>query len=356
MMKYRLLGRSGLRVSELCLGTMTFGSKLFGGSKSDCRNVYETFVKAGGNFFDTANVYSDGASERMLGEFMGSSRERFIVATKYSHNMVEDDPNAGGNHRKNLLQALDASLKRLNTDYVDLLWVHSWDFTTPIGETMRALDDLVRAGKVSHLGISNAPSWVVASANTLAVERGWTPFTAMQLLYNLVQRHIEGDFLPLAQAHDMAIMPWSPLGGGLLTSKFAKDAAADARATSRMVTTNWGSRYLDDIKRAISEQVSDIARDAGRSTAQVALKWLCQNPKAIVIPIVGARNAGQLQDSLGCLDFELDQEQMARLDDVSAIEFGYPTRLLNDPFIKHMIHGEKAAAIDNHHDPRADMH
>ncbi len=355
-MRYRLLGRSGLRVSELCLGTMTFASELFGGSQTDNHAVYEAFVEAGGNFFDTANAYSNGRSEHLLSEFMGRNRQRYVIATKYSHNMAADDPNAGGNHRKNLVQALDASLKRLGTDYVDLLWVHSWDFTTPIAETMRALDDVVRAGKVLHLGVSNAPSWVVASANTLALERGWTPFTAMQLLYNLVQRHIEADFLALAQAQDMAIAPWSPLGGGLLTSKFAKDADAAALATSRMTTTNWGARYLDDQKRAISEQVSDIARAAGKSTAQVALSWLCQNPKAIVIPIVGARTADQLNDSLGCVDFELSTEDMQKLDEVSAIEFGYPTKLLNDPFIKRMIHGEKAELIDNHHDPRREAY
>ncbi len=351
-MKYKLLGRSGMRVSELCLGTMTFGADAFGAPQEECQKVFDAFVDAGGNFFDTANMYSQGNSERILGEFIAHDRARFVIATKYTHNMRADDANAGGNQRKNLVQALDASLKRLGTDYVDLLWVHSWDFTTPIGEVMRSLDDMVRAGKVLHLGISNAPAWVVASANVLAQERGWTPFCAMQLLYNLVQRHIESDFLPLAHTQDMAITPWSPLGGGLLTGKFDRDADSAAQEGTRMVSTPWGDRYMDDEKRTIAEGVTAIAREIGATTAQVAINWLRQNPKAVIVPIFGARNVDQLKENLNCLDFDLTADQRARLDDLSAISRGYPASLLDDPFLKKMIHGEMADRIDNHHDPR----
>lgn len=351
-MKYRLLGRTGMRVSELCLGTMTFGAATFGAPQEACRKVFDAFVDAGGNFFDTANMYAQGNSERILGAFIAHDRERFVIATKYTHNMRADDANAGGNQRKNLVQSLDASLKRLGIEYIDLLWLHSWDFTTPIAEVMRSLDDMVRAGKVLHLGISNAPAWIVASANVLAQERGWTPFCAMQLLYNLVQRHIESDFLPLARTQDMVITPWSPLGGGLLTGKFDRDADVAAQKGTRMVATPWGDRYMDDEKLNIAEGVTAIAREIGATTAQVAINWLRQNPKAVIVPILGARSVDQLTENLNCLDFDLTADQLARLDGLSAISIGYPASLLSDPFLKKMIHGDVADRMDNSHDPR----
>ncbi len=350
-MKYRIFGRSGLRVSELCLGTMTFGEETgFGAPREESRKMYDTFLEAGGNFIDTANMYSRGTSERMLGEFISSDRERIVLATKYSNNMVANDPNAGGNHRKNMVQALEGSLKRLNTEYIDLFWVHIWDFTTPVVEVMRALDDLVRSGKVLHVGISNAPAWIVAWANALAEERGWTPFSGMQLHYNLVERSIEDDFMPLAKAQDMAITPWSPLAGGLLTGKFNRDADESAREGSRLATSRWGS--VTEEKITVAEKVSEVAAAIGCTPSQVALNWLRQSPGGNVIPIIGARNVKQLEDNLGCLECDLAPEHRQALDEASAISPRYPASLLTNPFVKRMIHGEMGDLIDNHHDVR----
>jgi aryl-alcohol dehydrogenase-like predicted oxidoreductase len=342
-MKYRLLGHSGLRVSQLCLGTMTFGAAGIGSGVEEDRRVFETFAAAGGNFIDTANMYAGGESEKILADLIAKDRAHFVLATKFSHSMRADDPNFGGNHRKNLVQALEASLARLKTDYLDLLWVHSWDSTIEPAVLMRALDDQVRLGKVLHVGISNAPAWVIATCNTIARERGWTPFTAIQPLYNLGQRWIETEHLPLARAEGMAVTPWSPLGGGLLTGKFAKDAPPEARAASRMETTAWGNRYKDAQKLAVADAVARIARESGRSSAQVALAWLMQNPIATVVPIVGARTAAQLEDSLGSVACVLDAATVKRLDEVSAVPPPYPHDLLSSPFMKAMIHGPQVA-------------
>lgn len=352
-MRYKLLGHSGLRVSELCLGTMTFGeANQLGASEEISRRIFETFVEAGGNFFDTANVYNMGTAERMLADFIGADRDRFVIASKYALCMDQTDPNAGGNHRKNLVQSVDASLKRLGTDYLDLLWVHAWDYSLPVDQIMRALDDLVASGKVLHLGISNASAWIVGSANTLARERGWTPFTAMQILYNLVQRHVEPEYLGLAKTQDMAITPWSPIGGGLLSNKFAKDGDQTARAASRIETTAWGARYKDDQKIAIAEAVNEIADDIGRPTTQVAINWLRQNGTAICVPIIGARTPAQLAENLGCLEFELSAEQIERLNTASAIDHGYPGRLTGDPFMRRLNFGQIGEQIDHPNDPR----
>ncbi len=350
-MRYKLFGRSGMRVSELCLGTMTFGEETgFGAARDECKKVFDAFLEAGGNFIDTANMYSKGTSERMLSEFIAPERERLVLATKYANNMVSNDPNSGGNHRKNMVQALDASLKRLDTDYVDVYWVHIWDFTTPIDEVMRALDDMVRAGKVLHVGVSNTPAWIIAAANTLAAERGWTPFSAMQLHYNLVERSIEADFLSLAKMQDMAVTPWSPLAGGLLTGKFNRDVDEEARKGSRLATSRWGR--ITDAKLDVAEKITEIAKEIGQTSSQVALKWLCQNKKAVVIPIIGARNENQLKDNLGCLDFELGDDHVKALNEVSAVSHGYPASLLLNPYAAKMMHGEVADKIDNHHDVR----
>jgi len=352
-MRYKLLGHSGLRVSELCLGTMTFGeANQLGAPEPTSREIFETFVEAGGNFFDTANVYNTGTTERMLADFVGADRERFVIASKYAMCMDQTDPNAGGNHRKNLVQSVDASLKRLKTDYLDLLWVHSWDYSLKVEHIMRALDDLVASGKVLHLGISNASAWIIGAANTLACERGWTPFTAMQILYNLVQRHVEPEYLGLAKTQDMAITPWSPIGGGLLSSKFAKDGDQNARAASRMETTAWGARYKDVQKIAIAEAINDIAAEIGRPTTQVAINWLRQNPIALCVPIIGARTPDQLSENLGCLAFELTPGQIERLNAASAIDHGYPGRLTGDPFMRRLNFGQIGEQIDHPNDPR----
>ena len=226
-MRYKLLGKSGLRVSELCLGGMTFGedwgSMLPGASKEEAKKIFDLFVSKGGNFIDTANVYQNGTSEKFVGEFISSERERFVVATKYTLTTNPDDPNASGNHRKNLVQSVDASLKRLNTHYIDLLWVHIWDPMTPIEEVMRSLDDLIRSGKILYIGISDVPAWVVSNANAIADLRSWSSFIGLQIMYNLIERSAERELLPMARALDIGVTVWSPLGGGVLSGKYNKE-------------------------------------------------------------------------------------------------------------------------------------
>jgi aryl-alcohol dehydrogenase-like predicted oxidoreductase len=223
-MKYKLLGKSGLRVSELCLGGMTFGedwgSMLPGASKEEAKKIFDLFTKEGGNFIDTANVYQKGTSEKYVGEFISSEREKFVLATKYTLTTNPDDPNASGNHRKNLVQSVDASLKRLNTHYIDLLWVHIWDPMTPIKEVMRSLDDLVSSGKILYIGISDVPAWVVSYTDAIAELHGWSPFIGIQVMYNLIERSVERELLPMARALDIGVTAWSPLGGGVLSGKY----------------------------------------------------------------------------------------------------------------------------------------
>src|SRR4029079_13450541 len=220
-MKYRLLGKSGLRVSEVALGTMTFGEEWgWGAAKDEARKVYDTYREAGGNFIDTANVYTNGSSERFVGEFIKDHRQSIVLATKYSNAAPGNDPNAAGNHRRSIRQAVDASLSRLQTDYIDLYWVHIWDQMTPVEEVMRGLDDLVRAGKVVYVGISDAPAWWIAQANTLASLRGWSPFIAMQIEYSLIERTVERELIPMAKALNLGVTAWSPLSGGVLTGKY----------------------------------------------------------------------------------------------------------------------------------------
>src|ERR1044072_2499178 len=222
-MRYYLLGKSGLKVSEICLGTMTFGKEWgWGASKEDSRKMFDAYVNLGGNFIDTANIYTNGTSEKYVGEFVSSDRDRFVIATKYTSNTRAGDPNAGGNHRKNMVQSLEASLKRLNTDYIDLYWVHAWDHTTPVEEMMRALDDMVKSGKILYIGISDAPAWIVSQANTLANLKGWTEFSSIQIEYSLIERTSERELLPMANALDIGITAWSPLGSGVLTGKYNK--------------------------------------------------------------------------------------------------------------------------------------
>src|ERR1700720_1304422 len=236
-MRYKLLGNSGLRVSELCLGTMTFGEDWgWGASKEESRKVYDAFLEAGGNFIDTANVYTNDTSESLLGEFMKGHRERIVLATKYTNAAPGTDPNAAGNQRKSMVQALEASLKRLRTDYIDLYWLHIWDQITPIEEVMRAFDDLVRQGKILYAGGSDMPAWVVAKANTLADLRGWTPFVGLQIEYSLIERSPEGELLPRATDLGLGVTAWSPLAGGLFTGKqFEPGGTTDSRQGTEMM-------------------------------------------------------------------------------------------------------------------------
>lgn len=314
-MKYRLMGNSGLRVSELALGAMTFGTKEWGVEKAESRRVYDGFREAGGNFIDTANVYSEGRSESFLGEFMQGERERIVLATKYTGQTRGRDVNAAGNNRKNMMDSVHASLKRLATDYIDLYWVHARDFMTPIEEVMRALDDLVRQGKVLYVGISDTPAWEVSRANTLAELRGWSPFIGLQIRYSLLDRAVERELLPMAKALDLTVTPWDTLGSGILTGKYNRDATASGRAAIR------GS--VQEKQLAIAAEVIRVADELGRTPAQVALNWVRQGP-GVIVPLVGARTREQLDDNLQCLDFELAPEVKARLDDASRIELGFP--------------------------------
>jgi aryl-alcohol dehydrogenase-like predicted oxidoreductase len=314
------MGNSGLRVSELALGAMTFGTKEWGVDKAESLRVYEGFREAGGNFIDTANIYSGGTSESFLGEFLAEDRERIVLATKYTGATRSRDVNAAGNSRKNMMDSLHASLKRLRTDYVDLYWVHARDFTTPIDEVMRGLDDLVRQGKVLYVGVSDTPAWEVSRANTLASLRGWSPFVGLQIRYSLLDRAVERELLPMARALDLTVTPWDTLGSGVLTGKYNANPNESGRA--RLRNNNLKERDL-----GIAAEVVKVAAEIGRSPAQVALNWV-RAGQGVIVPLVGARTRAQLDDNLGCLGFELSPEQKQRLDDVSRIELGFPHEFL----------------------------
>ena len=333
-MNYKLLGKSGLRVSELSLGTMTFGEEWgWGSSRDESRKIFDAFAEAGGNFIDTADGYTDGTSEKMVGEFVKADRERFVIATKYTFNAFKPkDPNGGGNHRKHMVEALNASLKRLNMDYVDLLWMHVWDEFTPIEEVMRAYDDLVRAGKVLYIGISDAPAWWVARANTIAEWRGWTQFTGLQIEYSLVERTPERELIGMAEALGMTVAAWSPLASGLLTGKYAKSSNEEKRLDK---VPHFKAQSERNMK--IADTVVKVAKAAGKSPAQVALNWL--RAKRNVIPIIGARKFSQFQDNMDCLKWKLDKKQLAQLDEVSAIEMGFPMDFIQRPSVRQFLHG-----------------
>ena len=330
-MKYKLLGNSGLRVAEFALGTMTFGEEWgWGSSKAEAQKVYEAYREAGGNFVDTANIYTNGTSESFLGEFMKGHRESVVLATKYTNAAAGKDPNAAGNQRKNMMQSVEASLKRLQTHFIDLYWVHIWDQITPVEEVMRGLDDLVRQGKVLYIGISDAPAWWIAQANTLASLRGWSSFVGLQIEYSLVERTVERELIPMAKALNLGVTAWSPLSSGVLTGKYHGHGSAESgRMSSDMM-----KQFLPEESRTarIVAAVKGVADQAGRSMAQVALAWLRTRPVP-VIPILGARKLSQLQDNLASLDLSLSAEQVKALDDASKIALGFP----NDFFAKELV-------------------
>jgi aryl-alcohol dehydrogenase-like predicted oxidoreductase len=326
---------------------MTFGEDLgTGASKEVSRKIYGRYREAGGNFLDTANIYTRGTSERMLGEFIAGEREQVIVASKYSMSTNLAEPNCSGNHRKNMVQALEASLQRLNTDYLDIYWVHGWDQITRVDEVMRALDDLVRSGKVLHVGASNLPAWYIAEANTLAAERNLTPFTALQLHYNLVERSIEADFFDLAVAHDMALTAWSPLAGGLLTGKYNRNASRAAADDARLKLASYGPAMLADQRLAIAEGLTKLAAAAGCEPVALALAWLLQRPQGKVIPILGARSLEQFDANMACLDISLNQTQIDELDILAPPPPTYPASLFQTDFYRTMMHGEKCDQVE----------
>ncbi|MDF5721177.1 MAG: aldo/keto reductase [Rhizonema sp. PD37] len=346
-MKYKLLGKSGLRVSELCLGTMTFGDDWgWGASQEESRKIFDAFVEAGGNFIDTANVYTNGTSETFLGEFMKCDHDSIVLATKYSNGLISKDPNAAGNHRKRMVQSVEASLKRLQSEYIDLLWLHSWDFTTPIEEVMRAFDDLVRAGKVLYIGVSDTPAWVVSQCNLLTELRGWTSFIGLQIEYSLIQRTPERELIPMAQALDIGITAWFPLANGWLTGKYS-NAQNSSDGEAKRLDNEAMSAFVQQNERnlAIARTVDAVAIEIGCSAAQVALNWLRQQG---VIPIVGARKHSQVQDNLNCINFNLSAEQIEKLNHVSQIELGFPHDFLLQDMPRQFIFGGMYDAIENH--------
>jgi aryl-alcohol dehydrogenase-like predicted oxidoreductase len=334
-MRYRLLGRSGLRVSELALGTMTFGEAWgWGASRDESRRMFEAYAEAGGNFVDTASNYTDGESEAFVGELVGPDRERFVVATKYTLSSRRDDPNAGGNHRKNLMQTLDRSLTRLGVDYVDLLWLHMWDGLTPVDEVMRGLDDLVSAGKVLHVGISDTPAWVISRSNMLADLRGWAPFVAVQLPYSLADRDAERELLPMADTLGLTVTVWGALEGGALTGKYLQDDGEPRRYDGAGERAN-----------AIAREVVAVADEVGATPSQVALAWVRAQPWSIV-PIVGARSEIQLRDNLGVLELELSAEHVDRLSAAGGFQPGFPRTFLEGDHVRGLIFGDTFDLID----------
>jgi len=341
-MRYKLLGPSGLRVSEICLGTMSFGDAWgFGADEKESHRILASYAEAGGNFIDTANKYHEGQSEEIIGSFLGSERDAFVVASKYTLAMRSGDPNAAGNSRKNMRQSVEASLKRLQTDYLDLLLVHAWDYVTPVEEVMRGLDDLVSAGKVNYVGLSDAPAWIAAQANTLAALHGWSPFIALQVEYSLIERTAERELLPMANAFGLAFTAWAPLGGGVLTGKYTR-GSSEAPEDSKRAADNAGR--LDERNIQIAREVDGVADELGKTSAQVATAWVRQRSGRI-IPIVGIRKLDQLQDVLGSIDLELSPEHIARLNKVSEIEFGFPYDLLSGPRGQ-MVYGDLEPKID----------
>lgn len=327
-MKYKLFGSSGLKVSEVCLGTMTFGEEWgTGADKTQSHKIFDQYANAGGNFFDTANRYTEGTSEKWLGEFMGAERDRYVLATKYSlYDDHQQDPNALGNSRKNLIRSVEGSLKRLQTDYIDLLWLHIWDYTTPVEEVMSSLHRLVDSGKVRYIGVSDTPAWVVAQANTLAMFRGWEAFIGLQIEYSLVERTPEGDLLPMAHHFGLGITPWSPLGAGLLTGKYLAKVEGQGRLSAK-------SQKMNQRNLKVARKVAEVAEAQGCSSAQVALAWLRQR-SPMIIPIVGARKPEQLTDSLGCLEVNLSESEMDALSQVSEPALGFPHEFLGRPGVK----------------------
>ncbi len=319
---YITLGRSGLRVSPLCLGTMTFGEDLgWGASPQDSAAMIAAYLARGGNFIDTANVYTNGHSEKIVGDFFARSgaRDRAVIGTKFFCNLFEGDPNGGGAGRKALMQQAEASLRRLQTDYIDIYWLHNWDRTTPIEETLRGLEDLVRSGKVRYVGLSDLPAWKVAQAQTIAHFRGWSPVIALQLEYSLLERTVEGELIPMAQEMGMGVMPWSPLKNGFLSGKYSRDnaSAVDAPRSAMVGRPSEADHLVIDALRAVAAEVE-------ASPAAVALAWVHSRP-GVASTLIGARRIDQLTANLAALDVKLTTDHIAALDAVSKPALGFPS-------------------------------
>ncbi|MEU3247154.1 MULTISPECIES: aldo/keto reductase [unclassified Streptomyces] len=322
---YVTLGRSGLRVSPFALGAMTFGEDPGGAgcSVEESEKILAAYLDRGGNFIDTANFYTNGHSESILGDFFAArpgQRDRVVLASKFFTNLFPGDPNGGGAGRRSIIAQLDESLRRLRTDHLDLYWLHNWDRHTPIEETLRALDDLVTAGKIRYVGFSNTPAWVTAQAQTTALLKGWTPLIALQVEYSLLARTVEGELAPLARDQGMALVPWSPLRNGFLSGKYRRDAQVTDSARTAFVGGPGEDEYL------VIDAVAAVADELGTTSAAVSLAWL-RAREGTVVPILGARRLGHLENNLAGLEVTLTPEQLRRLDEVSAPDLDYPAPL-----------------------------
>ena len=318
---FRTLGRSGLIVSPLALGTMTFGTAGWGTDDAASQAIFDAYVDAGGNFIDTADVYAGGRSETLVGRRIAARglRDRLVLATKFGFNAEPGNPHAGGNGRKQVHRALEGSLRRLQTDYVDLYWLHVWDRVTPVEELLQTLGELVRAGKIRYFGFSDMPAWYTAKAATLAQLHGAPGPIAMQLAYSLVERQIEREHVAAARECGLGITPWSPLAAGLLTGKYQRDGAA-ARGEGRLSGPNpFGSMLFTERNWRVLDVLRAVAAQRGCSMAQVALAWVLAQP-GVTAPIIGASRPAQLADNLGALALRLDPAELAALDAAGALE------------------------------------
>ncbi len=340
---YVTLGHSGLRVSPFCLGAMTFGEDLgWGSSVETSQAIIDRFLERGGNFIDTASTYTDGSSERLLGEFTRANRESLVLATKYTTLRRSGDPNSGGAHRKSLFASVEASLRQLDTDYIDLLYLHVWDDRTPVEEILRGMDDLVRQGKVLYVAVSTAPAWQVSRMQTIADLRGWSPLVALQIEYNLIERGGKRDLIPMAREMVLGVVPFSPLAGGVLTGTYSREdltAQNGAFGDRTRKSFNVALGMVTERGLAIADVVKEVAAELGSTPAQVGLAWVLQNP-AVTAPIIGARTPAQLEDNLGALDVDFTPAQLARLEEAGAIDLGYPHTLLAGDHIRRVTAGD----------------
>lgn len=338
---YITLGRSGLRVSPLCLGTMTFGTEWgWGAEEKTAREVFDRYVEAGGNFLDTADLYTGGHSEELLGKFISERglRDRVVLATKFTFNGDAGNPNAGGNGRKNIYRALEGSLRRLQTDYIDLYWLHAWDTVTPVEEVISTLNDLVRAGKIRHYGFSDTPAWYVSRAQTLAEKEGKERLVALQLEYSLVERHIEREHIPAAQELGLGITPWSPLAGGFLSGKYRRhENTGVGEGRLEIIKDNPAFNQFNERNWGILDELLTVADEISKSPAQVALNWVATQP-GITSTIIGATKMAQLDDNLKSIEFEIPSNLRKQLDDLSALEPAHPYKIFS-PEMQGMISG-----------------
>ena len=323
---YVTLGRSGLRVSPLCLGAMTFGEDLgWGSSVEESQRIIDRFVELGGNFIDTANFYTKSHSEKIIGDHIGrhaARRDRLVIATKFSGNLYPGDPNGGGSSRKTIVASCENSLRRLQTDYIDLYWLHNWDVHTPIEETMSALEDLVRAGKVRYIGVSDTPAWKIVEANMIAHLRGWAPFVGLQIEYSLLERSVEQELVPMALQFGLGITPWSPLKSGALSGKYTRATAGQVKADRGAFLDS----FINDKTFAVVDALEAIAQAHDSTVARIALAWVQAQPGVSSI-IIGARRLAQLEDNLQAIDVRLTAGELDRLNALTKPAFGFPQNM-----------------------------